>query len=429
MLADLEKIGLEGLQVVVVGGGASGRAAAGLARRKGSVVRLLEKNRQALSAQEQDELRSEGIELRLGEHAGEDFAQAGLIVVSPGIPVRGLQSLLPPRARVVSELEFASWFVREPIIAVTGTNGKTTTVKLIKHIFDQAGRDAFLGGNVGTPLAEYVCADDQAEVLVLEVSSFQLQNTVFFHPHVAVLLNFSANHLDYHQDMREYLLAKLKVFANQTPQDLAVLPRELLDLARVEMDLVSRVLELRPGQSFECDGLFGGHNQINMEAAVQCTEAFGVQQAQAVQALKSFPAQPHRLEKVAEKNGVLVVNDSKATTLDALRVALESFDRPVLLLAGGVFKGGDPAELRELVGSKVRILGLFGQSREVFTKAWGDWVEIFWEPGLEEAVKHMWDLARSGDVLLLSPATASFDLFDNYQERGNCFIRSVKALA
>jgi UDP-N-acetylmuramoylalanine--D-glutamate ligase len=388
----------------------------------------LEKNRAALPAQVQDELRSEGIDLVLGEHTGKDFARAELIVVSPGIPVSGLQRLLPLRARVVSELEFASWFAREPIIAVTGTNGKTTTVKLIKHIFDQAGKDAFLGGNVGTPLAEYVLADHQAEVLVLEVSSFQLQNTVFFHPHVAVLLNFSANHLDYHQDMREYLLAKLMIFANQTPQDLAILPGELLDLARAEVKLVSRVLELRPTQVYTCDGLFGGHNQINMEAAVQCAQAFGVQRAEAVQAVKSFPAQPHRLEKVTEKNGVLVVNDSKATTLDALRAALESFDRPVLLLAGGVFKGGDPAELRELVESRVRILGLFGQSREVFTKAWGDRVETFWEPGLEEAVKHMWDLARSGDVLLLSPATASFDLFDNYQQRGNCFTRAVEAL-
>lgn len=416
-------------EVAVVGAGASGRAAAWLAASRGSRVRLLEKNEATLSAEQQDRLREAGIELCFGEHRPEDFQRAELIVVSPGIPVRGLQPLLPRHSWIVSELEFASWFVQEPIIAVTGTNGKTTTVKLIQHIFAHAGKTAFLGGNVGTPLAEHALSGDRAEVLVLEVSSFQLQNTIRFHPHVAVFLNFSANHLDYHLDMREYLLAKLKIFANQTGDDLAVLPPELLGPVREEMAIPSRVLELAPGPGdHACDGLYGWHNQVNMEAAVLCAQAFGVSRDEAGRALKDFPAQAHRLQKVEERAGVLVVNDSKATTLEALRVALESFDRPVLLLAGGVFKGGDPASLRGLIQERVRILGLFGQGRDVFAPAWGEAVQSFWEPSLEEAVQHMWSLAQPGDVLLLSPATASFDLFANYQERGDCFIRAVKEL-
>ena len=415
--------------VVVVGAGASGLAAARLALNRGGRVRLLEHNPGRLSNVQQAELGQAGIELCLGGHGPKDFEDAGLIVISPGIPVRGLLPVLPRGAPVVSELEFASWFVREPIIAVTGTNGKTTTVKLIEHILARAGKEAFLGGNVGTPLAEYVLSDHSAEVLVLEVSSFQLQNTVRFHPQVAVFLNFSANHLDYHQDMQEYLLAKLKIFANQTADDLATGPPELLARAREEVALPSRVLELRPGRTHACEGLFGAHNQINMEAAVLCAETCGVSRETAEQAMKSFSPQPHRLQKVAEPDGILVVNDSKATTLEALRVALESFDRPVLLLVGGVFKGGDPGSLLGLVQEKVRVLGLFGQNRDIFARAWGQSVEHFWEPSLEEAVGHMWSLARTGDVLLLSPATASFDLFDNYQQRGDCFIRAVQALS
>jgi UDP-N-acetylmuramoylalanine--D-glutamate ligase len=325
-------------------------------------------------------------------------------------------------------MELALGWIREPIIAVTGTNGKTTTVSLIDHIFTYCGVDCFTGGNIGTPLSAYVLSGQGKEVVVLEVSSFQLQLTRSLQPKVAVWLNFSPNHLDHHQDLEEYRQAKISLFANQGPKDMALIHADL----RSEMQKagISRanIVFFDHEHSLRAPRLPGVHNWINMEAAYRACAPFGVSLIAARDAVASYVPHAHRLQPVTEKDGILYVNDSKATTVHALQAALQSFDRPIHLLAGGRYKGGDLTALTGLVGRKVRSVTLFGQSREIFSRAWGEVVPIDWRPTLEEAVIHAAGLACSGDVVLLSPATSSFDLFVNYAARGEAFIRAVHAL-
>jgi len=430
MLALVHEKQLAGHLAVVVGAQVSGVAAAKLLARLGANVRLLDINPEALSATGREELTAQGITTAFGPHAPEHFADAQLVVLSPGVPVAKLAGFLKacPGAQVVSELELASWFTGEPILAVTGTNGKTTTVSLIGHILEQAGKRVFVGGNIGTPLSEHLLTGEPVDVAVLEVSSFQLQNVKSFHPKVGVLLNFSPNHLDYHADIEEYLRAKLNLFARMTDKDLAVLPLEMKDdLEKRQMTKARRVY-FTASNRFPDNKLPGVHNKSNMEAAWLACKAFGVTEKEAAQAVASFTPLGHRIEPLGEKGGVLFVDDSKATTMEAMRAAIESFDAPVRLLAGGVFKGGNFKELRPLVMSKVAQIGLFGASREIFEEAFADTVPLFWEPTLEAAVTRLYRDANKGDVILLSPATSSFDLYANYKERGKDFARIMAGL-
>jgi UDP-N-acetylmuramoylalanine--D-glutamate ligase len=292
----------------------------------------------------------------------------------------------------------------------------------------EQGFSVFLGGNIGTPLSEYVADDRKADVLVLELSSFQLQGCFALHPRVGALLNISENHLDYHADMREYIEAKFRLFRRQDENDLAVLGGGLEPLAQ-HMPGKARRVRFEACGRFPVSRLLGAHNQANMEAAWQACRFFGVSEAKAAEAVANFGALPHRLEQVREKAGVLYVNDSKCTTLSALKVALEAFDRPVRLLAGGKFKGGDPASLGELVRERVRSVELFGASRECFEPAWKDFAPVSWSPTLEKAVRRAEASAEKGEVVLLAPAAASFDLYANYEERGNDFKRIVGGLS
>ena len=418
---------LKGFTAVVVGAGRSGKAAARLLDALGADVRLLEENRDNLSSELSKLAEDMGWELQAGEHSAPQFSAADLVVLSPGVAARKIRPFLPQgkKVQVLSELELSSWFVNEPIIAVTGTNGKTTTTSLISHVLQYMGKKVFTGGNIGPPLAEYLLDKEEADLLILEVSSFQLQNIYTFHPRVALLLNFSPNHLDYHQDIQEYLEAKLQLFKNQNPSDLAILPLNLKPTLERELKTRARQIYFINQRRFSSSVLMGPHNEANMEAAYLACNYFGVQEGDMNAALETFEPPAHRLQPVLEKDGVLFVNDSKATTIDALHAALQSFERPILLLAGGVFKGGDPAQVLELIQEKVKAVALFGQSREIFEQAWSGATEVTWSPTLEEAVQKLRPKAESGDVLLLSPATASFDLFANYKERGQAFCELV----
>jgi UDP-N-acetylmuramoylalanine--D-glutamate ligase len=414
---------LRGHRAVVVGAGASGRAAARLLARLGAATLLLE--RQAATAT--DEVRREaakaGYELRLGEHGPADFAGANLVVPSPGVRPAALGPCLAacPEAQVVSELELASWFMDIPIVAVTGTNGKTTTVMLVSHLLAAAGRQVFTGGNIGTPLSDYVLAGDPADVAVIEASSFQLMLTRSFRPRVAVLLNFSPNHLDWHADMEEYLSAKLALFAAQKPEDTAIVPESLRETLAGRRFTRAAVTWFAPLGRFACPRLPGAHNQENMEAAFLACQPLGVTEAAAKAAFADFAPAPHRLQAIGEKGGVLFVDDSKATTVAAMEAAIRSFDRPVRLLLGGVFKGGDVAGLAPLFREKVASVGLFGAGREVFEAALSGVVPLFYEPTLPGAVTRLFAESRPGDVVLLSPATASFDQYASYKARGRDF--------
>jgi len=414
---------LRGHLAVVLGAGASGMAAARLLVRMGARVRLLERNESVAAG-----LAAEaGVEVVGGAHLPEHFEGANLVILSPGIPRAKVDALLPATAQVVSELEFASWFVSEPIIAVTGTNGKTTTTTLIGRILEKNGRKVFVGGNIGTPLCEYLLGEERADILVLEVSSFQLQNSPSFHPRVGVLLNFSANHLDYHATMEEYLEAKLTMFAHMDAGDLAVVPLDMqADLERRGFTRAKRVYFV-PSRRFDCPGLPGEHNQANMEAAYLACRYFGLTEDEVRSGIEGFGSLPHRIEAVAEHQGILFIDDSKSTTIDSMIAALKSQDRPVRLLAGGVFKGGDLGAVLPHIRERVRGIYLFGKSREIFEEAWvGSGKDISWDATLEEAVFRAAGDARSGECILLSPATASFDLFANYKERGNAFQRAVR---
>ena len=414
---------LRGHIAVVLGAGSSGIAAARLLAKMGAVVRVLEKN-EAAAASIPVEL---GIEVRAGEHQPEHFADADLIVLSPGIARAKIASLLPAGVQVVSELELASWFVSEPIIAVTGTNGKTTTTTLIGRILEENGRRVFTGGNIGTPLSEYLLGTEQADILVLEVSSFQLQNSPSFHPRVGVLLNFSANHLDYHESMEEYLDAKLSMFAHMDSQDLAVVPLGMKDELEGRDFTNARRVYFVGSSRFTCPALPGEHNRENMEAAYLACRYFGLSQQDVQRGIDGFSSLPHRIEAVAEHQGIVFIDDSKSTTIDSMIAAIKSQDRPVRLLAGGVFKGGDLGLVLPLIREKVRAVYLFGRSREIFEEAWSDCgKDITWDATLEEAVFRAAADARSGECVLLSPATASFDLFANYKERGKTFQRTVR---
>ncbi|MFZ5813553.1 MAG: UDP-N-acetylmuramoyl-L-alanine--D-glutamate ligase [Thermodesulfobacteriota bacterium] len=422
---------LAGHTAVVVGAGASGRAAVLLLSRLGAWVRLVEKNPAAVPADFREAAAGAGVEIVTGEHVPGHFAGADLVVLSPGVSKASLAPYLGscPDAQVLAELELASWFVDAPVVAVTGTNGKTTTVMLISHLLTSSGLSVFTGGNIGTPLSEYVLAGKSADVCVIEASSFQLQGVATFRPAVAVLLNFSANHLDWHADMEEYLSAKLKIFAMQGPSDLALIPEDLAGMLAGRAFTKARIETFAPSDRFRCPRLLGRHNQADMEAAYAACRPFGVTEELAGKAFFDFVPAPHRLQVVGEKRGVVFVDDSKATTVTAMRAAIETFDRPVWLLAGGVFKGGDLAGLVPLLRERVKGVGLFGASRDIFEAAWAGAVPLSWSPTLAGAVETVYARAEPGDVILLSPATASFDLYTDYKARGRDFQSAFANLA
>ena len=426
---------LTGLLAVVVGAGASGRGAARLLHTAGATVRVLERNPEGVKEPFASFVREKGIEVLHGEHTTEQFAGAAMVVLSPGVPARSILPFLATgdaAPEVMAELELASRFVKEPIVAVTGTNGKTTTVTLAADMLAYAGRKVFLGGNIGTPLSDYVLDGmdgGRADILVLEVSSFQLQTCSTFKPWAAALLNLSDNHLDYHADMAEYLDAKLQLFARMDEDGLAVFPVSMRETIEGLTPTRARIHYYEAGGRFYSAGLPGPHNQANMEAAYQLARFFGVTESEAQAAILRFKEQRHRLESIVEADGVLYVNDSKGTTIEAVRAALQSYDRPILLLAGGHYKGGDLGSLKSLVGERVRLVAGFGESREIFEAAWAGAAPMTWDATLEAAMRRLADQARPGDVVLLSPGTSSFDLYKDYLARGEDFRRIALAIA
>ena len=410
--------------VAVIGAGASGEAAAKLLRAKGARVRLLERNPEKVTQGLLDLAAQIGIEIITGPHDPLHFQDVSLVVPSPGVPYSRLVMMLESAGSplVMAEMELAWRFVDSPVLAVTGTSGKTTTVSLAAAMLREAGKDVFLGGNIGTPLSDYVLAGKKADVLVLEVSSFQLMGCDTFRPHVGMLLNISPNHLDQHESMHEYMEAKFSLFARQTAEDVAIFSTELEDEVPLH-SIKARTLYFSATDRFPETRLLGAHNRANMEAAFLAAQEFGVTEEEARRAVASFDPLPNRLELVGEWGGVAYINDSKGTTVSALKMALQSMERPVLLLAGGVFKGGDLAALKGLVKEKVKAVGLFGASREIFEEAWSGAAPLSWSPTMEEAVAGLRKQASVGDVILLAPATSSFDLYANYVERGADFRR------
>ena len=427
----MSALSLSQAHVAVIGGGRSGRAAVRLFHALGADVRLLELRPEALPTDFSAWLKETGIPVFGGEHVPEYFEGVDLVIPSPAAARAAIEPLLPlradgSRAEIMAETEFA-WrqLEGEPVIGVTGTSGKTTTTSLCSAMLEAHGLRVFTGGNIGVPLSEYVLSRLQgapkADVVVLELSSFQLQTCSTLRPHVAVLLNVSENHLDFHKDMDEYLRAKMQIFACQTGDDLAILPPSMPDLPR-RFALKARVeffpLDARP---FPETRLIGAHNQSNAEVAFMAASVFGTTREEAARAMREFQPIVHRLEHIADIDGVQYVNDSKCTTVEALHVALSAFERPVILLAGGKFKGGDLEGMRPLLRQHVKAVALYGAAREHFEPAWKDTVPVSWDETMDKALVRARSLAQAGDVVLLAPATASFDQYKNYLARGDHF--------
>ena len=445
---------LSGRNVLVVGLARSGIAAARFLVRRGARVRATDAAPAERLAAAASELQPLGVGLELGGHRRESFTQADLIVISPGVPHRMplLEAARAAMVPVIGELELAARSIAEPVVAVTGTNGKTTVTELIGAMLAASGRNVFVGGNIGTPLIGYVDGDARADVVVAEVSSFQLDTIETFHPVVAVLLNITDDHLDRYPDFEAYARSKMRIFANQTAGDFAVLngadplvrsrAAEIAGTvlyfgagAGAAAEVAAGALSVRlPGREairFDLGrfGLRGPHNLENAAAAALAALLAGAGPAGVQETLDTFAAAPHRLETIATAGGVEYVNDSKATNVDAVRRGLETFDRPVVLIMGGLDKGGDFRRLQDAARARVKALVLVGGAREAIRAALGGIVPTHEAADMEAAVHRAADLAVPGDVVLLGPGGASFDRYANYLERGEDFRRAVLGLA
>ena len=429
---------LSSCHVAVIGAGRSGRAAVRLLHEAGADVRLLEKKPEQMPADFASWLSEHRVPVLGGDHRPEYFEGVDLVIPSPAAAKAVIEPLLPAgkdgaKAEICAETELAWRMLEgEPVIGVTGTSGKTTTTSLCAAMLEAHGLRVFTGGNIGVPLSEYVLArlhgEPKADVVVLELSSFQLQTCSTLHPRVGILLNISENHLDFHKDMKEYTDAKMRLFARQTERDVAVLHPSLSALPEA-YGMKARVIYLTPGaRPFPDTKLIGAHNQSNAEAAFLAASLFDVTREEAARAMRDFAPIAHRLEHIADMDGVQYVNDSKCTTIEALRVALAAFDRPVILLAGGKFKGGDVEGVCPLLRDHVRAVALYGASREHFEPAWKDVVPVTWDETMDQALARARSIARPGDAVLLAPATSSYDQYRNYIERGNHFRDLVNAM-
>ena len=429
---------LSSRHVAVIGAGRSGRAAVRLLHEAGADVRLLEKKPEQMPADFASWLSEHRVPVLGGDHRPEYFEGVDLVIPSPAAAKAVIEPLLPAgkdgaKAEICAETELAWRMLEgEPVIGVTGTSGKTTTTSLCAAMLEAHGLRVFTGGNIGVPLSEYVLArlhgEPKADVVVLELSSFQLQTCSTLHPRVGILLNISENHLDFHKDMKEYTDAKMRLFARQTERDVAVLHPSLSALPEA-YGMKARVIYLTPGaRPFPDTKLIGAHNQSNAEAAFLAASLFDVTREEAARAMRDFAPIAHRLEHIADMDGVQYVNDSKCTTIEALRVALAAFDRPVILLAGGKFKGGDVEGVCPLLRDHVRAGALYGASREHFEPAWKDVVPVTWDETMDQALARARSIARPGDAVLLAPATSSYDQYRNYMERGNHFRDLVNAM-
>lgn len=429
---------LSSRHVAVIGAGRSGRAAVRLLHEAGADVRLLEKKPEQMPADFASWLSENRVPVLGGDHKPEYFEGVDLVIPSPAAAKSVIEPLLPEgkdgaKAEICAETELAWRMLEgEPVIGVTGTSGKTTTTSLCAAMLEAHGLRVFTGGNIGVPLSEYVLArlhgEPKADVVVLELSSFQLQTCSTLHPRVGILLNISENHLDFHKDMKEYTEAKMRLFARQTERDVAILHPSLSALPEA-YGMKARVIYLTPGaRPFPDTKLIGAHNQSNAEAAFLAASLFDVTREEAARAMRDFAPIAHRLEHIADMDGVQYVNDSKCTTIEALRVALAAFDRPVILLAGGKFKGGDVEGVCPLLRDHVRAVALYGASREHFEPAWKDVVPVTWDETMDQALARARSIARPGDAVLLAPATSSYDQYRNYIERGNHFRDLVNAM-
>lgn len=439
------------MRVVILGGGESGVGAAYLAKAKGFDVFLSDMG--IIRENYKKELDELGIDYEDGTHSEEKILNADWVIKSPGIPKKAemVQKIQERGIRLSSEIEFASEFTNAKIIAITGSNGKTTTTSLIYYILKEDGFNVGLGGNIGKSFAKQV-AEENFDYYVLEVSSFQLDDIQNFRPYISLLLNLSKDHLDqYNYNYEEYALAKFRIAENQEANNFFIYNKddkmsksilEKLDLkvTKVPFSLDERlekgafsidenfVVNINEGFTMSIDelSLVGKHNVANSLAASIAGKLLEISNESIRHSLMTFQAVEHRLEPVAEIRGVKFINDSKATNVNATYFALESMKKPVVWIVGGKDKGNDYTEIEELVKKKVKAIVCLGVDNHKIIEFFKDKkTQIYDTSSMQKAVEVSKSIAEKGDVVLLSPCCASFDLFNGYEDRGNQFKKEV----
>jgi UDP-N-acetylmuramoylalanine--D-glutamate ligase len=461
---------VRGKNILVVGIARSGVAAARLLAARGAMVTANDVKDESQLAREVEELRAVGVRLALGGHPAELFTNADLIVLSPGVPANlpQLDRARNSGVEVISEPELAGRFLRGRMIGITGSNGKTTTTALTGELMRAAGAQVIVGGNIGTPLTSLIEQSSDETWTVAELSSFQLEMIDSLRVHVAVVTNITPDHLDRHGTFENYVRAKHRIFRNQSADDFAVLngrDRAIDDMVRahgvpsrrVYFDSQSREtisgaaadlyvrdgrlfttrladhreeIEVMPLADIPLRGMHNVENVMTALAAVFCARGTRREDLPAlVAAIKQFPGVEHRIEYVTEINGVKFYNDSKATNVDSTVKALEAFDRDIIVILGGKDKGSDYTALAPLVRERVKQVILIGAASDKIAAQLEGACPISRATTMMHAVYQSFDAAQTGDTILLAPACASFDMFDNYEHRGRVFKQEVMNLA
>ena len=437
---------LQDKKVLVVGLARSGLATAEFLVSRGARVTVTDQLSASELGSAADSASRLGCSLALGGHPGEVFTEPELIVVSPGVPL-DLPELKEAQSKsipIIGELELASLFLELPVVAISGTNGKTTTTALVGDMLDHSGKRVFVGGNIGNPLITALTDKEAFEVAVVEVSSFQLDSMETFHPQVAVLLNISEDHLDRYTSFADYVASKCRLFANQSEDDTAVVPardplitvrctirsRQLnfsltKNSAHAYLDSGSLMCRVMPGplRRYDLSGwqLAGEHNKQNLMAAVLAATIMGAKPEAIQKTIDNFEPLPHRMELIHHWRGIRFYNDSKATNVDSVVRSLESFSSPIILIAGGRDKEGSYDPLASLIRQRVKMLVLMGEARFRLAKALGKLSCSIVVEDMDGAVQVAMGAAVAGDIVMLSPACSSFDHYENYKARGEHF--------
>ncbi|MFH1562405.1 MAG: UDP-N-acetylmuramoyl-L-alanine--D-glutamate ligase [Nitrospirota bacterium] len=438
-------------KVIVLGLAKSGVAAAKLLLKHGAKVKISDSKSTGELQQEIAGLKN--LEIETGGHNEGSLTDCELVVVSPGIPLdipflRKAQNLNIP---IISEMELGYQYLQQnKVIAITGTNGKTTTTTLIGEILKTAGQKVVVAGNIGNPLSGIVDKIDKSHLVVVEISSFQLETIKDFRPNIAVFLNFTPDHLDRHKDLDNYLKTKARLFENQTSEDFMVLNANDSAIMEVSQQFKAKPVYFSSDKRDFKDGVWvegnqimsrfngkennicqsqdiilpGTHNLENALASIGVSLILNIELEAVRKTLKEFKGVEHRLEEIACINGVRFINDSKATNVDSVIVALKSFNEPIILIAGGRGKGCDYSRLNFLLAEKVKALILLGEAKDKIASQ-VNFNNIFKVQDLHEAVQLSYELAKPNNVVLLSPACASYDMFKNFEERGRVFKEAV----
>ena len=440
---------VSGKKVTLIGMGRTSMALARLLKKLGAQPFVTECKLRSDCSSFVAALEAEQIPFECGLHTNEAIQGSSLIIPSPGVPPNipllrdAIQSGLP----MMSELEFVAGHCTSTLIAVTGTNGKTTTTELIAHLIRSCGKDVALAGNNNNPFSTIPLMDAQPDYVVLEISSYQLELVDQFRPHIAAVLNVTNDHLARHGTIKNYADTKARIFARQDESDFAILNDDDPLVSGMSQKLQSQVL--RFGTSDETDihlsnhelivqgksiaaradsPLPGQHNTKNILAALAVITPLDLDPALIREGLRTFTGVEHRIEAVTNYGGVEYFNDSKSTNLDSLKVALESFDDNIVLIAGGEGKGGDYTELSGLIRTRVKLVVAIGADAELIRQAWGSCTMTILAEDMMSAVQKARDAAKEGDIILLSPACASFDMYANFEDRGRDLKRCVRDL-